>query len=417
MPVLEGNAEEVLGKHFEIRKVCDRQINDSLRRWVGGVGGVVVVAGEGACVGVRVVRGCAWARGRVGSRCVRSRLGQLARHTHPPTLPPLPFPAPSATFVSCWWLPSTPTMRSAAPSPRVSGLEGGGGWVWAGEARGGGFCYAHPRTHASPARPPTPCTRRLHLGRRLAFAANANCPCTRCCTFLGVHAARPRPAPPTLPLLILCLCPPPFPSPHTPHHSFSRRRPRRPAPPPILRARGRATALHLPCNGRAVERASAEGSQGLPGGQARKVYAGESPNSPRARPRSRPRRCRGRRHPPSDGLGRLGAHHSAHSGVLWLQHPVDEVILNSLHSGGGGGSVSGCRVGLWGGCAGWRGSSRVGRAPGLCTRAEAAAAQGPGVAGPGWRRALWQQQQQQQQGETPGTEVWPTPALSSPRRG
>ncbi|PSC72447.1 hypothetical protein C2E20_4214 isoform B [Micractinium conductrix] len=30
-PVLEGNAEEVMGKHFEIRKICDRQINDVTR--------------------------------------------------------------------------------------------------------------------------------------------------------------------------------------------------------------------------------------------------------------------------------------------------------------------------------------------------------------------------------------------------
>lgn len=30
-PVLEGNAEEIVGKNFEIRKVCDRQINDATR--------------------------------------------------------------------------------------------------------------------------------------------------------------------------------------------------------------------------------------------------------------------------------------------------------------------------------------------------------------------------------------------------
>lgn len=31
MPVMEGNAENILGKHFEIRKVCDREVTDSLR--------------------------------------------------------------------------------------------------------------------------------------------------------------------------------------------------------------------------------------------------------------------------------------------------------------------------------------------------------------------------------------------------
>ncbi|KAL4443508.1 hypothetical protein ABPG75_011245 [Micractinium tetrahymenae] len=30
-PVLEGNAEEIMGKNFEIRKVCNRQINDATR--------------------------------------------------------------------------------------------------------------------------------------------------------------------------------------------------------------------------------------------------------------------------------------------------------------------------------------------------------------------------------------------------
>ena len=43
--MLEGNAEEIPGKHFEIRKICDRQINDAQRAsirdfcTVGGGGG------------------------------------------------------------------------------------------------------------------------------------------------------------------------------------------------------------------------------------------------------------------------------------------------------------------------------------------------------------------------------------------
>ena len=57
--MLEGNAEEIAGKHFEIRKVCDRQINDAqrasirdfctVRGWLGRVGG----AGRGLVLVLR----------------------------------------------------------------------------------------------------------------------------------------------------------------------------------------------------------------------------------------------------------------------------------------------------------------------------------------------------------------------------
>ena len=46
--MLEGNAEEIAGKHFEIRKVCDRQINDAQR---ASIRDFCTVSGRGMWVG------------------------------------------------------------------------------------------------------------------------------------------------------------------------------------------------------------------------------------------------------------------------------------------------------------------------------------------------------------------------------
>ncbi|EFN58199.1 hypothetical protein CHLNCDRAFT_50601 [Chlorella variabilis] len=45
MPVMEGNAEEIMGKHFEIRKVCDRAINDNQRESIRDFCNLLISAG------------------------------------------------------------------------------------------------------------------------------------------------------------------------------------------------------------------------------------------------------------------------------------------------------------------------------------------------------------------------------------
>lgn len=71
MPVPEGNAENILGKHFEIRKVCEREVNDNLRTsirefcqvggWDEGEGGRGVMFGKGSII--QIGQGV-WLRGR-----------------------------------------------------------------------------------------------------------------------------------------------------------------------------------------------------------------------------------------------------------------------------------------------------------------------------------------------------------------
>lgn len=73
---MEGNAEEIMGKHFEIRKVCDRAINDNQRESIRDFCNLLV---GGACAAGPSVAACglhpaaARARGPASSLCAGGR--------------------------------------------------------------------------------------------------------------------------------------------------------------------------------------------------------------------------------------------------------------------------------------------------------------------------------------------------------
>jgi hypothetical protein len=115
MPVLEGNAENIQGKHLEIRKVCDNVVSENMRSSIREFCTVSCGLGEewvGACLrDVHAADGhCAKQLAWLATCSTRVSLFlQILLHPTDSALPLL------LTFnCSCWWRRSTSTMRLEA---------------------------------------------------------------------------------------------------------------------------------------------------------------------------------------------------------------------------------------------------------------------------------------------------------------